>query len=260
MDLAAGRYYNRVKAFGGDGPTTSSKERVTQDAGDEFWKLKHRIVTGGVDKVLDVGDSTTYDLTERTGAAETIGFDFTAGDRIAERIGALASSGSRTLEFTTDSDKKIIYEYKDRVEVDTRGDYEAPSITDGTITTVEDAAGKARALLAKHSRFNAEKISFDTYTAGLVSGALMTVTLADRNLSDTFVIDSVTFNDLEGTTFRYSVKAVAGELLQQTSTGIQRTLKATSNRESLDTEGLLQIISSETEVISATYANTMVEV
>ncbi len=263
VDVSPGRYFNRVKVFGGDGTTSGTKVRVTQDAADDQWKIKHRIFAGGTDAILDIGDSSTYDLKEsgKEVLQDADGdFQFRKGAQIASRVVSLNSSGTRTLEFTINGAHQIVYEYKDRVEVDTRGDYEAPSIVDYTVTTIPDAAGKARALLNKHSKFTAEKVSFTTYTAGLVSGASMTMTLADRNLSGSYIIDSVTFNDLEGTTFRYTVKAVAGELLEQASTGIQRALKATSNKESLDTEGLLQIVSSETEVISATYANTMVEV
>ncbi|MDA8212155.1 MAG: hypothetical protein M0021_09800 [Clostridia bacterium] len=83
---------------------------------------------------------------------------------------------------------------------------------DQSIDSENLATQKADGLLRRFGRIP-RIVEFETDTAGLAAGQLITINVTKHNLNAQFLIDSVTAWDVEGKFLRYRVRALDGESL-----------------------------------------------
>lgn len=94
----------------------------------------------------------------------------------------------------------------------TSGRYEKLEV-DATIEDLTLASDRTQGLLTRYGADLPTKVSFTTDEAGFRAGQLMGITLPELNLSGSYLIDSVRFNERGDNELRYSVKALSGETL-----------------------------------------------
>ena len=89
------------------------------------------------------------------------------------------------------------------------GIYEA-IYNDGATTDVAWAAQEAEALLSKYMVIP-ETITFYTFEDGLGAGQLITINLPELSINSTYLIESVTINDVDFVIYNYEVVALSGQ-------------------------------------------------
>lgn len=83
-------------------------------------------------------------------------------------------------------------------------------IDDQNIEKLDNAVEKAQGLLRKFGKIT-ETINFNSDTAGLLPGQLITIEIAGYQVSGDYLIENINIQDIPGLGFRYSVKALSGE-------------------------------------------------
>lgn len=218
------------------------KMRVTRTRSDYRNRQIVRAGTGITDLQIEqfTGDGRTKTFVTAYPIAETplvfkAGVQLTVGVRGVEpdtSVDAQWQRGSNEVNLTTGSaptsaqfveiqyrgEYPIIVQLDSTTAIDTRKSVEGGSgiyqmvEEDSTIDTTDMARNKALSLLRKYARIP-KTVEFETDTAGLESGQLLTINVPEYRLAGDFLIESVKTTELEAGILRYNVKALDGEIL-----------------------------------------------
>lgn len=270
-------YYNFVKVYGYAGKQQKITESVAFPQGQGNWSPTH-LVAGGGDPassgdlgVEDVtgGGSTLYNLRSKGDVDDTAAashFLFDPSTRAVAKNTTLGA-GNRTLEFTYEPKHRAIDAYKDAEGIAAYGLFEAPPISDDSIRTIEAAHERARAFLYQHQDYEIDRVTFDTDTesaGGLLSaGEAITITLSSLGLSGTFVVESATYDDYraDGTQWLQRVVCYKTRLPVPPKRALDNAARSKAIADGPETFVSEHMeIATETEVVSATFANTLTEV
>lgn len=247
LNRSAAEYFNAVVLYGGEGASASVKEQIAKAHTEVNWAVSARVAV--LSAAVDItGGGSTAEVVGELGVDDESSIDFgyrSTPDQIIERVGTI-TSGTRTMEFTYQAYRGLIFAYRDQEEIDSRGLFLAV-LRDNTITTMSDAYQASLAFLTRHNAYEAERIKFETWDAGLVPGTAMTVTLSSRNLSGTFIIEDVETREVVPGKVRYRVVCENGNLFEGSKQGLRRTLRQTSQSMDPDTDDALRLPLSGTE-------------
>lgn len=81
---------------------------------------------------------------------------------------------------------------------------------DANIDSLDYALEKSQGLLRRYGNIT-QSVQFDTDTAGLSAGQILTIELDGYNLSGEYLVESVTLEEVPNVGFRYHVNALSGE-------------------------------------------------
>lgn len=191
---------NRVFVQGGDAIGDSRTEYFNGDGTKKFFKLSNKFSNA---PTVTVG-----------GAAKTVGVDFLDDEASFDvlwnfnetyiKFTTAPAAGTNNIEVTGTPLYPILVQVQDSASIAQYGVFEFAR-TDTTIKSKQEAKDFAIAELEAYGSKISEG-SFDTYTAGLRSGQLITVNSTLRGVNEDFLIQRVTFSMVNPSVGMYRVE------------------------------------------------------
>lgn len=201
------RYRNLQYVRAGTNETDTLSEALAGDGTRKVFTLgfpaatEPVIAVAGVSKTVGIGGlETGFDWYWNKGSTE-----------IKQDDGAAAVTDGVVIDVDYTGMQPIQVAAQDDVELLARGTWEA--IEDRPNIDAEDlASAVAAGLLRKFARTTIA-VEFETDTDGLQAGQLISIEVPRHDLSGSYLIDSVSIADIQGTRLRYRVQALDGEAL-----------------------------------------------
>lgn len=251
-------YFNRVIVEGGTGlggeiTETFAGANVTR----AWYETKQKVGKGGANLVTV--KSTTYDLNEASQFDDTVNGDYVFGStRRGVQNVIDVETGTGTVEVKYEPVHTILYALSDRVEIAANGIYETV-INDSAVTTHEGALLKAKGFLRDHGTFEYQTVRYETWVDPGAVGQKQTVTISNRNLDGTFILNTIVRQEVVAGIWRYQVTAVEDGVLRATGQRVRTAVQSISGkREDIDAEfKATRVIAEYSDVATASFVNTM---
>lgn len=198
---------NRVYVLGGEAEGDARTEKFDGDGSKVFFKLSNKF------SAIKDKDGNQILFVTVGGAQKTIGVDFLDNENDFDvlwnynekyiKFTVAPPAGTDNVEVTGRPLYSVSAQVQDPDSIEQYGLHEFP-IVDKTIKSKEEA----RKFAASQLEAYAEKISegrFETYTPGLRSGQIISINSASRGISESFLIQKVTFRMVNKDVGIYSV-------------------------------------------------------
>lgn len=196
---------------------TQLRNRVYVRGGEAEGVVRSELLSGTGDKLIYPLANKFAEIpdVEVGGVPKTVGVDYLDAEAdfdvfwnfsqkyIRFKDTTAPASGTDNIEVTGIPLFKIVMRVEDAASIAQYGIYEF-SVTDTTIKSKEEAKQFAIAQLQAYSENIAEG-SFETYTAGLRSGQILTIQSDFRDIDEEFLIQKVSFTMISPDVYNYSV-------------------------------------------------------